>query len=65
MLKQYTLVDGTSATVNLLAIAYMRPDPDGTLIIFIGGASVVVSEPYDEVSGTNEQGKVVGFGAVR
>jgi hypothetical protein len=63
MLKQFTLSDGSAVTVNLTTIAYMTPDGNGTLLMFVGGMTLVVSEPYDEVSGTKAEERVVGFGA--
>lgn len=63
MLKQFTLTDGSPVTVNLTTIAYMTPEGDGTLLMFAGGVSIVIREPYDEVSDTRPKERTVGFGA--
>ncbi len=63
MLKQLTLSNGSPVTVNLTTIAYMTPEGNGTLLMFVGGMTLVVSEPYEEVSGTKDGGRVIGFGA--
>jgi len=62
MLKQCSLTDGSTVTVNLATIAYMMPDANGTLLMFVGGASISIREPYDDVSGTKADERIVGFG---
>jgi hypothetical protein len=63
MLKQFTLTDGSPVTVNLTTVAYMTSEGDGTLLMFAGGVSIVIREPYDEVSDTKPKERIVGFGA--
>jgi hypothetical protein len=61
-MKQYTLPGGEPVTINLITIAYVTPTGDGTMIVFVSGASITVKEPYAEVAGTENATKVVGFG---
>jgi hypothetical protein len=61
-MKQYTLTSGDPVTINLITVAYVTPTADGTTIMFIGGGSITVKEPYAEVAGTQNEAKVVGFG---
>lgn len=62
MIKEYHLPDGTPVTVNLAAIAYVQRSADQTLITFIGGTMLTLTEPYEEVSGTHPPERTVGFG---
>ncbi|GFE77951.1 hypothetical protein [Novosphingobium sp. TCA1] len=45
----FTLPDGNPVTVIRESIAYYQPADDGTLIVFIGGSSLQLTESYEEV----------------
>ena len=47
---QLTLADGSPALIHIPAVAYIQAADDQTLIVFIGGGSLQVTEAYDTVA---------------
>jgi len=45
----FTLPDGNPVTVNRQAIAYYQPADDGTLMVFIGGSNLQLTESFEEI----------------
>jgi hypothetical protein len=50
MMIQLSLADGNSVLVNSDNVAYFQSAEDGTLVLFVGGASLHVMESYDAIA---------------
>ncbi len=46
----FTLPDGNPVTINRQAIAYYQPADDGTLMVFVGGSNLQLTESFEEIA---------------